>query len=307
MDKKLAPLLIGIGASFWGIIGMFVTYLYEMGFTPTQVVAIRSIAAAIFLLAYVLVKDFRLLKIKVADSKYFVGTGVFSIVLFNWCMFSAIEETSISISAILLYTAPAFVAILSKIIFKEVLTWQKLLALFVTFAGCILVIGLFPNHHESITFYGLLLGIGSGFFYALYSIFGKFALRKYDSLTVTVYTFIFAAIAITPLSKVWTVLPLFFTIKVWIYIIGLGFFSTMLPYLLYTRGIKNVELSRASIIATVEPVVASIVGFFIFHEQLTIWQYIGIGFVLAAVFLVQDFKISAFQSPKFTQNKSSMK
>jgi drug/metabolite transporter (DMT)-like permease len=288
MDNKLALLFIGAGASLWGIIGIFVTYLYEIGFTPTQVVAVRALSATIFLVIYVLFKNRQLLKINVSDSKYFVGTGIFSIVLFNWCLFSAIEETSISIASILLYTAPAFVTIFSRLLFKEALTTRKILALFITFIGCSFVIGILPNMDEPISLYGVILGLGSGLFYSLYSIFGKFALKKYDSLTVTVYTFLFATIAVIPFSGLWSVLPLFSGIKVWMYIIGLGFLSTMLPFIFYTKGLNTIESSRASIIATIEPVVASLMGFLIFHEKLNLWQYLGIVMVIAAVVIVQE-------------------
>lgn len=288
MDKKIAYLYIILAASLWGIIGIFVSYLYELGFTTTQVVSIRAITAAIFLIIYVVYKNRKLLEIKISDSHYFVGTGIFSVVFFNWCLFSAIQETSISVATILLYTAPAFVAILSRALFKELLTPRKITALIATLVGCSLVIGIFPNTSESVSLYGLTLGLGAGFFYALYSIFGKYALRKYDSLTVTLYTFIFAAIAVTPFSELWAVLPLFINAEAWLYIIGLGLLSTVLAFTLYTRGLKSVESSRASIIATIEPVIASLVGFLIFQEKLYLWQYIGILLVILAVIMVQE-------------------
>jgi drug/metabolite transporter (DMT)-like permease len=288
MDKKIAYLYIVTGAALWGMIGIFVTYLYEIGFTPTQVVAIRAISAMFFLLMFVLIKNPQALKINIPDSKYFIGTGIFSIVLFNWCLFQAIQETSISIASILLYTAPAFVTIFSRVLFKELLTPRKILSLITTLIGCSFVIGILPNSNESMTLYGVMLGLGSGVFYALYSIFGKFALVKYDTLTVTVYTFIFAAVAVTPFSGLWTVLPLFRSLEVWLYILGLGFLSTMLAYTLYTKGLNFIESSRASIIATVEPVVATIVGILLFNEKLSFWQYFGIFMVILAVFIVQE-------------------
>ncbi|HZH58189.1 MAG TPA: EamA family transporter [Metabacillus sp.] len=288
MSKNIAYAYILTGASLWGMIGLFVTFLYDAGFTPTQVVAVRAISASIFLLIYVSWKKREAIRIKFSDSKYFIGTGVISIVFFNWCMFEAIKETSISVASILLYTAPAFVMIFSKIFFKEPLTYKKVSALCITFIGCILVIGIFPNTKEAVSIYGLLVGLGSGFFYALYSIFGKFALARYSSVTVTTYTFIFAAIAITPFSGLWHVGIFFTKLEVWLSIIGLGFFSTLVAFLLYTKGLESVESSRASIIATVEPVVATLVGFFIFHETLNLWQYIGIIAVILAVFIVQE-------------------
>jgi len=288
MNKKTAGLSIGAGAALWGIIGLFVSNLYAIGFTPLQVVTVRAIAASIFLITYALLRNPNAFKIQLSDSKYFIGTGIISIVFFNWCMFVAIEETSISVAAILLYTAPAFVTIFARILFKEKLTTRKVLALVVTIVGCAFVVGVFPNFTGTISLFGLVVGIGSGFFYALYSIFGKFALKKYDSLTVTVYTFIFAAVAVTPFSGIWKVANLFADIKAWIYIIGLGFLSTMMAFILYTKGLQYIESSRASIIATIEPVVAAIIGFFIFQETLQMWQYVGIIMVIAAVIIVQE-------------------
>ncbi|WP_342753692.1 DMT family transporter [Bacillus sp. PK3_68] len=177
MDHKVALLFIGVAASLWGIIGAFVTYLYEIGFTPAQVVALRSLSAALFLVLYVFTKNRQLLKIKVSDSKYFVGTGIISIVFFNWCLFSAIEETSISVASILLYTAPAFVVIFSRLLFKEALTARKISALVVTFVGCSFVIGILPSMNEAISLYGFILGLGSGLF-MLFTAYSESSLSK---------------------------------------------------------------------------------------------------------------------------------
>ncbi|WP_347551606.1 EamA family transporter [Pseudalkalibacillus hwajinpoensis] len=296
MENKSAWLLIAIGASLWGVIGVFVTFLYEIGFTAIQVVAMRVLTASLFMVFYVSFKNRNLFKIKVKDSRYFVGTGIISIVLFNWCLFSSMEESSISIAFILLYTAPVFVTIFSWLLFNESMTFRKVTALLITLVGCSLVIGLFSNTSGSISLYGLILGLGSGLFYALYSIFGKFALKKYDSLTVTVYTFLFASIAVVPFSNPGSMISLFLSIKVWLLIIGLGFLSTMLPFIFYTKGLQYVESSRASIVATIEPVIASLIGFLIFNETLSLWQYMGMIMVISSVVIVQESK-KHYKSP----------
>lgn len=299
MNKNLAYLYIITAAFLWGIIGVFVTYLYEMGFTPTQVVSVRALSASLFLVIYASYKNRSLLKIKLSDTKYFIGTGIVSIVLFNWCLFNAIQETSISVAAILLYTAPAFVTLFSRFLFKESLTPRKISALVVTLLGCCLVIEILPNTNHSISVYGLVLGLGSGLFYALYSVFGKFALQRLDSLTVTVYTFVFAALAITPFSNLWMVFPLFLNPEVWLYVAGLGFFSTTLAFIFYTKGLQVLESSRASIMATLEPVIAALISFFLFQEALSLWQYTGIVLVITAVMMVQE-------SPRKSSKTSSL-
>lgn len=288
--QKWAYVFIATGAAFWGIISIFVQFLSASGFTPLQIVAIRVVSSALLLLGYVAWKDVSLLKIKPLDMKYFIGTGIFSIVFFNWCYFTAIQETSVSVAAVLLYTGPAFVTILSRFLFKEWLTWRKVSALLVTFVGCAFVVGLLPSFGSSVSLFGLLVGIGAGFGYALYSIFGKFALQKYDTLTVTAYTFFTASIGILPMSGLWNSWHLLLTPSVAAYSLGLGLFPTVLAYLLYTSGLSHVESSRASITATVEPIVATLTGTLFFGEILTFWQTIGILLVIVAVTLVQESK-----------------
>ncbi|MFN7251720.1 MAG: DMT family transporter [Anaerobacillus sp.] len=286
--EKLAYLFIVVGAALWGTIGIFVQGLYEYGFSPLQVVAIRVTFAAVILLVILLIRNPTALKIKRGDYKYFVGTGIFSIVFFNWCFFTAIQETSLSIAAVLLYTGPAYVTIFSRILFKELLTKRKLFALSLTLGGCVLVIGLFPLAQTKISPLGIAVGLGSGLGYALYSIFGKYALAKYSSETVTTYTFIFASVALLPVTGLWKVEGLLTVVPFWSNGIGLGFFPTVLAYLLYTKGLEKVETSRASITATIEPIVAACIGVFMFGDLLTMWQYIGIFSILIALLFVQE-------------------
>jgi drug/metabolite transporter (DMT)-like permease len=285
--NRLAYIYVLLGASLWGIIGLFIDELSQLGFTALQIVTLRVVSAAMMLTLYLAITNPNLLKIDFRDSLSFIGTGIFSIVFFNWCYFTAIEEVSLSIAVILLYTGPAFVTLLSWIFFNEPMTRRKVGALVITLIGCALVIRLIPIGDERISWYGFLVGLGSGFGYALYSIFGKHALKKYKSLTVITYTFVFASLVMLPLSG--------FTIEagqlaggyVWMQIMGLGFFPTALAYMLYTTGLSMVESSRASITATVEPVVTTLLGVLVFDELLTVYQGIGILFVLVSVILIQ--------------------
>ncbi|WP_407928583.1 DMT family transporter [Alkalihalobacterium elongatum] len=293
--NRWAYLSIAAGAALWGTIGLFVQELYSLGLTPLQVVALRVSCAVIFLLSYCLLVNRQWLRVRLKDSPLFIGTGIISIVFFNWCFFVAIQETSISVAAILLYTAPAFVLVLSRLIFKELLTARKLLSLTLTLFGCILVVELLPNGSITMTTLGVIAGIGSGLFYGLYSIFGKFALQKYNPMTVTVYTFLFAALFTLPVSQVWTWIGELNNIKLWVYAGSLGLFPTVLAFILYTKGLRHVEAGKASIIATLEPVVAAFIGMFFYYEILTLWQYIGVILVICSVIFVQNISMPKFQ------------
>jgi drug/metabolite transporter (DMT)-like permease len=62
-----------------------------------------------------------------------------------------------------------------------------------------------------------------------------------------------------------------------------GVFTTVLPYILYTRGLQGVENGQAAIIASVEPVVATILGTVVYRETLSLYEIIGIVLVLGAI------------------------
>ncbi|MCM3718722.1 DMT family transporter [Fictibacillus phosphorivorans] len=289
-QTKIAFLFVAIGASLWGIIGYFVKELAEIGYTPLQIVFLRAISAFIFFFLWIIFYRPGLLKLQLKDIWYFFGTGVLSVSFFNWCYFTTIQHSSLAIAAILLYTAPVFVLLISLFVFKERLTWQKITALFITFLGCMFVSGIFSGNFSELSWTGLLTGLGAGFGYSLYSIFGKLASKTYKTLTISFYTFLFAMIALFPISGITSSETVAFHSHALLYTAGLGLFPTVLAYWFYTQGLNQVEASKASIVSTVEPVVATIMGLFLYQESVTLIQVTGILLVLSAVLLIQERK-----------------
>ncbi|MED3563338.1 DMT family transporter [Bacillus xiapuensis] len=285
--KKILPILfIAVSAALWGIIAIFVRGLDALGFTSMEIVTIRVVTAAALLGITGAIKYPAQMKINWKDTWLFVGTGICSIVLFNWCYFKSIQQMNLSLAVILLYTAPAFVTVLSWLFLKEKLNSAKLISVAGTILGCVLVAGSNLNQTTSISTAGLLTGLGAGFGYALYTIFGKFALNKYSPFTVTLYTFIVASIALVPLSGLWNKGSFLLSGEVLFYGVGLGLFPTVVAYLLYTKGLEKIDGSKASIIATTEPVVATLLGVFLYKENFAFIQFIGSLFILVSVLLV---------------------
>lgn len=290
IDLNKAFISIIIGAALWGTIGFYVKNLYYFGFTPMEVVTLRAWTSAIILIIYQLITSPKSLKLqKITDLKYFIGTGIFSIVFFNYCMFTAIEMSSIPVATALLYTAPAIVMILSFFLFKEPFTTIKVIALFLTLFGTSLVVGLIPFNMEAFKLGSILFGLGSGVGYALYSIFSKFALEKYGSLTITTFTFMIAAISLTPFFPYQEKGVLLTDPTILLYAFGLGFLPTAFAFIIYTYGLQHTEASKASILTAIEPVVATLIGIFIFQEAFSFIQMLGMACIIGAVILIQIF------------------
>ena len=280
--KTKACLCILLAGTLWGVIGIFFNLLSGLGFTQMQVVAIRAVTAALVLGVYILVRDPALLRVRLRDCWCFVGTGIISLVFFNWCYFTAMETTSLAVAAVLLYTAPVFVMLFSAVLFREPIGRRKVLALVMTFAGCLLVAGM-PGG-GSVSPRGVLTGLGAGVGYALYSIFSRFALEKgYSSATISLYTFLFAGAAALPLSRLWEAGALLVRPEAAAGALGIGVLCCVFPYLLYTRGLAGVETGQAAIMATVEPAVAALVSFALYGESLLGAKGAGILLIFAAV------------------------
>lgn len=284
--KTKAYLCIISGAALWGLIGLFVGILSAQGFTPMQVVALRSIASAVCITFVLLKLGLETFRIRFRDLWMFTGTGVLSLTFFNYCYFNCMQEGSLAVAALLLYTAPIFVMLMSLFLFGERFTAAKGAALAATFLGCACVTGVFSSE-LTLTFRGLLYGLSSGFGYALYSIFGKFALRRYSSPTITAYTFYCSTAASVPLAGfAANYSPAMLNLNTLGGMLGIGLLCAVIPYILYTKGLQYVDAGQASILATIEPFVAALVGVFCFGEPLTLPKICGMVLIFISIVIL---------------------
>lgn len=287
-EKKgaLGGILIVIAGLFWGSMGLFVRHLNSLGFTSIQVACLRLVAAGILFALILLIKDPKGFKISPKDIPLFLALGLVSILFFTCCYFTAIRLMTMSTAAILLYTSPIWVMILAVFFLKEKINMKKIIALVLAFAGCVLVSGF----GGKVTPVGILVGLGSGLGYGLYSIFGSFALKKYSPLTVTCYTFLIAgagsvfvsdpADLITKISSNGNKPALLG------FVLLTSVITAVIPFLLYTLGLNRTTAGRAAVLATVEPAAATLFGFFVMKETIGPVAVLGILLVFAAIMIL---------------------
>ena len=175
MIKKAAPVFVMGAAILWGILVIFIKNLSSAGLESMEIVTLRVYGAALVLVTGLLLYNKKLLKIRIKDAWCFVGTGVVSIVFFSYCYFKNVTVSSVAVSSILMYTSPIWVTLFARVVFREKISRCKLVALGMAFIGCVLVSGI-TGGVGKVSAEGLLLGLGSGIGYGLYSIFGRIAL-----------------------------------------------------------------------------------------------------------------------------------
>ncbi len=279
--KKSTVLVLAAGV-LWGFMGFFVKHLGDIGIASTGAVMLRCGVAALCFGLTIAIKDPKLFRVRPRDVWCFIGSGIFSLLFFTYCYFTSMNYIDLSTAAILLYTAPPIVMVISFFVFGEKFTGTKVLALVLAFVGCCLVSG---RGESAISLKGLLLGTGSGLGYALFSIFARLAMnRGYNSLTVNFWSCLLAAVGAAVIWPPAETLSICFSSGSNIALaLATGAVSCYLPYLFYTKGLEGMETGRASIMASLEPVVATLVGVFIFAQPISLMSALGVVFVLGAI------------------------
>lgn len=288
VSSRVSACLEILGAGIgWGCSGLFTRPLLNAGMGIGTVAAVRNTGCMLLLLMIFSLKDRSVFRIRLRHLPIFFGTGVMSILVVTILYYRCQALCSLAVSAILLYTAPAIVVLLSAVIFREKITKIKLMALALALLGCSFVTGIWSGN-LNITSQGLVTGLCAGFFYALYSIFSRFALAAHDStLTIVVWSFLFSG----SFSLFFMDLPILLTTlpqpKILLSSACLICISTLLPYLLYTKGLESVESGKAAILTSIEPVAAAFVGILAYGESLTLSVCMGLGCILLCILILQ--------------------
>ena len=285
-NSAWGDVLIIIAGLFWGSMGIFVHRLNDLGYTSIQTACLRLTTAGLIFALILLIKDPKGFKIKVRDIPLFLALGLVSVLFFACCYFTAINLMTMSTAAILLYTSPIWVMVLSIIFLKEKVTKRKIIALILAFAGCVLVSGF----GGKVTPVGIIVGLCSGLGYGLYSIFGTFALRKYPPLTVTCYTFLIAGagsiFVADPVDLCSKISSSGNRLSLALLVLLTSVITAVIPFLLYTLGLNKTTAGRAAVLATVEPAAATLFGFFVMGEKVGPAAIAGIVLVFAAIIIL---------------------
>lgn len=280
-------LLVIIAAVTWGMFGTVSEALFAKGIDSVSVGTYRATVSFIIFFLFALIFKRDSLKLGIKDIPFFILYGLIGVAGMYTAYTTAINLTSIATAAILLYTAPAFVNILSYFIFKEPMNRVKVISLMLTLAGCFLVVRGYDIDSLKINTVGIITGILSGITYAIFSIFGKLGSKKYDTLTLLIYSHLFGMLFM------WFLRPPMFLVKTAVYkgilpmVLVLSVVCTIIPNASYIYALKYIPASNASIIATLEPVVAVIAGYLVFGQAIELPQGIGFVAVVLSVILVQ--------------------
>jgi DME family drug/metabolite transporter len=267
-------------AALWGMIGPFSRLAFQEGILPMEVAFWRALLTWVLFGGHAMIRHEVTLHRK--DVPYVLVFGVCGVSLFYFFYQMAVKQGGAALAAVLLYTAPAWVIVLSRIFLKEPITPTKLLAMVLTLIG-ISAISMEKDAGAggSISLSAIVFGLSSGFCYSLYYIFGKHFTGRYSSYNLFLYVLPIGALGLLPWVAFSQKTP-----TAWLALISLAIICTYGANSCYYLGLKYLDAGRASITATIEPVVAAAVAYFWWHEVFSVQSYIGSAVILSAVVLM---------------------
>ena len=279
----LGVLCIALAAALWGSLGVVSRVILDAGVEPLELSVWRASIAGLLFAAHAVARG----RVRV-DRRDLPALAAFSVVgvsLFYLSYLFAVQTGGAALAAILLYTAPAWVALASALWLHEPMTVGKLSALGITLVGVAGVALGAPDAGHGLRVGPAALGWGllSGLAYASYYLFGKRYFTRYGAPTLFMYVLPFGALLLLP--------AVHFSPKsaaTWGWILFVGVVPTYVALQLYEAGLKRVEATRAVTVATLEPVIAAALAWFVFGEVLRPLGYFGAALVLTGVLLMSS-------------------
>ena len=282
MNKKAFIYIITAGV-LWGTSGIFVKFLEPHGYTSLQLTALRGVISFIFFLIYAAIRDRKAFKITPKQLLYFAGIGA-SLFGTAGFYFMSLSATSISTAVVLMYSAPIYVTVFSALFLGEKFNKIKITALVMMIVGCALVSGIVGGLKFDAL--GIIFGIISGVSFASYNILTKICMqRSYSPISTNLYGSAFMSLIALIFARPAEIIlhttkaPLLLVPS----ILALGIITFVLPYFLYSLGMKYLPAGTVASLGTVEPLSACIFGIIMFDEKPSAFSLIGMILILLAV------------------------
>lgn len=271
-----------LASVLWGCAALTVNLLADVGASRQEILFFRGLVSCLAMAVWIGIIDKKLFRIKLKDLWIFAGHGILGHACTNLCYFYCIRTCSMGTAAAMMYLAPAVVAVLSVPVFKEKLTPQKAISASLVLLGAACTAGIFSGGGQYPAA-GLLAGVGCGFFYGLYSMFGRVAVCRYHVLTANFWSFGLSALFVFPQIPMEEALAHMSQPRLVGAMVLAALLCCTLPYLLYTMALRNVSASAATVVSSLEPAVAAVLGWSVYNESLGAEKILGIGLIILAV------------------------
>ncbi len=292
-----------LAAVCWATGGMIAKWLFTEGgpatavwrvpplgitIEPVLLAGTRAVTAFLFLLIYLLLTRRSVLKVRPRQLPFLAFFGIAGLAAVHLTYFQAISHTNVATAILLQYLAPVIVLVVSVLFLGERLTWTLPVGVTFSIAGCALVVGVASGQGLVVSPAGLAWGLTSAVFFAGYSLMGRYGAPRFSPWTLLVYGLGFAgAFWLLYLGGPGVLVE---TLSSWRILLTVSFIavvSTIIPFAAFLKALHYIDPTRATIVATLEPVLAGVAAYATFGESFDLTQLAGGALVLGAIVIVQ--------------------
>ena len=287
-----------IATVLWSTTGVLISYLSKTYALPSLVLAFwRDCFVAFGMLVGLLVFSRTRFQLDRSHWKFIVFYGL-TLAIFNSMWTFSVQYNGAAVATVLAFSSPAMTAILSRIVFKETIGWIKIVSISLSFIGMIFVSGAYNPATWSLNAAGIIFGLLTGLFFAIYNLQGKHASdTTIDSWTALFYSFSSAAIFLlffnlgkdlmSGKAAFVDMLWLGHSFSGWAILFFLGVVPTLIGFGLYTLSMRYIPATTANLVATLEPALTAIWAYFFLSELLKGDQLFGGLLILLGVILLR--------------------
>ena len=295
---RLGYVMVAVAATLWAVNGTVSKVTLGAGLSAPELAQIRSTGAAVGMLLFVLAFAPARLRVTRRELLVLVVFGVIGIAVAQWLYFVSIENLPVGIALLIQFLAPLWVALFARFVYRERIRRRIWVALVLCVTGLAVVVELWSG--ITLSTVGIAAALAASFTLTAYVLMAERERRHRDAVSLSFYGFLFAAAfwaVAQPLWEFpWDVLDDSvsltgnleeYTAPVWLLVAFVVVVGSMITFSLLTGALRHVSATGASIVATLEPVLATVVAWLWLEETFGAAQLIGGAVVLAGIFLAQ--------------------
>ena len=269
-----------LAAVLWSFIGPFSKGALAAGVSPIETAFWRALLGALCFAAHT--SFFGSLRISRRDAVIFFLFGGWGIGVLFGALQVSIHLSGAAMAMVLMYTAPAWVAVASHFIFHEAISRQKLAAIGIALGGAALICfsgGSLPEEYSPL---GIACGLLSGLAYASHFPFYSWWKTRYTTGVLYTYMLLGGAVFLLPFTqfapeKSW---------EAWGHLLALGILTNYVAYIALGRSLQLISQIQSAVIGNIEPILATLWVWLFYGENFTVHGWLGCGLVIGAVFLL---------------------
>jgi drug/metabolite transporter (DMT)-like permease len=296
-----------LAAGFFAVNGTVSTLALQAGVPPTRLTALRCTGAAVVLLVVLALVAPGRLRVTWREVPFLAAFGVVGVALTQYLYYVAIGRMPVGIALVFEMTAPVFIALYVWLVRHEKVRGRLWVALLLSLSGLVLVAQVWQGG-------GSLdpIGVGAALLAALclagYYLMGERGTVTRDPVALTCWSFVAAAVFWAAAAPWWQFDPGVLAERVpvslgavelplWLLVVWIVVMGAAVPFWLSIAALRHLAPTAAGLVATVEPVFASVVAWLWLEQVLTGWQVTGGVVVLTGIVLAQTARSAPAPSP----------